>query len=115
MERDAQLAELRHVEQQLGVKFWKVKVDSGKKARFLKSLAEATEPPPDNRMPRRFREEMQPRGPSLPFFYNLCVRPVSPATRSLCNGRSPTLPLTPPHPSTPHLTATATRGGASRG
>lgn len=71
VERDAQLAEVRHVEQQLGVKFWKVKVDSGKKARFLKSLAEAAEAPPDNRMPRRFREEMQPRGPSTPFFYNL--------------------------------------------
>jgi len=72
MEREAQLAELRYVEQQLGVKFWKVKVDSEKKERFLKSLAEASEAPGDNKMPRRFREEMA-RSPGTPFFYNLYV------------------------------------------
>ena len=87
VERDAQLAEVRHVEQQLGVKFWKVKVDSGKRARFLKSLAEAAEAPPENRMPRRFREEMQPRGASTPFFYNLCVRRVACPTWDVCVGR----------------------------
>lgn len=72
IERDAQLAELRYVEQQLGIKFWKVKVDSEKKERFLKSLAEASEPPPDNKLPRRFREEASP-SPATPFFYNLYV------------------------------------------
>jgi hypothetical protein len=75
IEREAQLAELRYVEQQLGVKFWKVKVDSEKKERFLKSLAEASEAPGDNKMPRRFREEAA-RSPGTPFFYNLYVKRI---------------------------------------
>lgn len=75
IEREAQLAELRYVEQQLGVKFWKVKVDNEKKERFLKSLAEASEAPGDNKIPRRFREEAA-RSPGTPFFYNLYVQGI---------------------------------------
>ena len=69
----AQLAEIRHVEQQLGVRFWKIKVDSDKKLRFLKSVVESTMGPPDVKMPRRYSDDgiFYPNVPTTPFFYNM--------------------------------------------
>jgi hypothetical protein len=68
-----QLAEIRHVEQQLGTKFWKVKLDADKKSRFLKSLAECSLAPPEVKLPRKYSNDGYsiPLTPGTPFFYNV--------------------------------------------